>query len=784
MTNLDDDAAGLQNGASDGQQQPSRSEFDALLGRMQILEQQYQQHQSPPAVNSGERRISWSMNIDDSVSSPPSSSPDNEEGHDAINNDDNIPQSSQRQRRRRSSIMRFIMSPQIRTQNNTVNRSLSAPTTSLEQNARRITLEEVEQQHDKFELPASTYTFFITEPVFSLPFFVGLITYGVCLACLSLALKDELDSGTDDNPYGIAEVTRTVRIAQYLGIIVGVLIDEEIPTGLELIGKAFEQKEKRDHRVFPRSKIFFSSIMRISIGAMFLTNLFFVIVQESNVLEIFFDMVALEFVESIDDICFELCRRGFFSRRLKEASNQDFVLHCSPDARKLRRRFNRFIKLMFFSSMIVLTVGLSYIVHQQTQGAYGCRSLIASFGDGEWEDAWVMMNEKCSVDSDCNNVNQKCYSGDGHCYEKRLLIYSHFNGYYNHDGNVNERPRYVEMNKESGAPFKSTIPAELSYCEEIESWVLHHPRIRTSLDYEEANECDWLLRSEETEQFSIEEVSNDFWYLWRGRIEDEYRVNINCAECANDADCNYFGKCIHQPGLDQRCECFPGHFGVFCENVVPCNTIRSEKDSNITLNIVKDPDKDGDNIDFVNVYGRPMYATRMQGKPFGLMRDGYPGETEQYFEVEHPYNGSEIVAPHKHNNPDDYSDDDFFEIHNQSVAFQQLMKNYTFLLKYTGRRWYGQIVDPSLSADSFKEEEYHAFWMNSFSGLGQEDNSTLIISEITSSVSPASVDFFEMRRRNKVFETGIHDYDYSQYGVLIPLVEIAGAGFFHCNRPE
>jgi hypothetical protein len=86
------------------------------------------------------------------------------------------------------------------------------------------------------------------------------------------------------------------------------------------------------------------------------------------------------------------------------------------------------------------------------------------------------------------------------------------------------------MNKESGASFKSTIPAELSYCEEIESWVFRHPRIRTSLDYEEANECDWLLRSEQTEQFSIEEVSNDFWYLWRGRIEDEYRVNINCAE--------------------------------------------------------------------------------------------------------------------------------------------------------------------------------------------------------------------------------------------------------------
>lgn len=58
MTNLDldDDAADLQNGASDGQQQqqPSRSEFNALLGRMQILEQQCQQHQNQPAVNNGE----------------------------------------------------------------------------------------------------------------------------------------------------------------------------------------------------------------------------------------------------------------------------------------------------------------------------------------------------------------------------------------------------------------------------------------------------------------------------------------------------------------------------------------------------------------------------------------------------------------------------------------------------------------------------------------------------------------------------------------------------------
>jgi hypothetical protein len=41
-----------------------------------------------------------------------------------------------------------------------------------------------------------------------------------------------------------------------------------------------------------------------------------------------------------------------------------------------------------------------------------------------------------------------------------------------------------------------------------------------------------------------------------------------------------------------------------------------------------------------------------------------------------------------------------------------------------------------------------------------------------------------MRRRNKAFEGGIFDYDYGPYGVMIPLVEQAGAGFFHCNKPN
>jgi hypothetical protein len=313
--------------------------------------------------------------------------------------------------------------------------------------------------------------------------------------------------------------------------------DDEIPTGLELIGKALEQKSEGDN-VFPRNKIFFSSILRISIGAMFLTCLFFVVIQESNVLDIFFDMVALEFVESIDDVIFNLCRRGFFSRRMKVAANQENVLHCSSShgARRIRKWSKRFIRGMYFLTAIVLLSCLTYITIEQTRGAYGCRSLLVNLGDGLWENAWVQLDKQCSVDADCNNSNQRCYreKKEAFCYENRLLIYSHFNGYYNHVGMKGERPSYEEMNKESGDPFKTTEPAEIMYCREIESWVFRHPKIRSSLDIGEEHECNWLLRSDETDDFDLVELSTtENWFLWKGEIKQDYKIKVRCAEVSN-----------------------------------------------------------------------------------------------------------------------------------------------------------------------------------------------------------------------------------------------------------
>ena len=226
-------------------EQPWRSEFNALLDRMETLEQQCQQ-QHGGASN----RVTFCDEIHGNIDDPTSAAKE-EPKTNIANGTNNL---------RRHSLVRLLMP----RQNNRAQRSFSAPETTLSKSALQyniqesvVGLEEVEATYDNFHLPDSSYTFLITEPILSAPFAVGLIAYAIVsgiihafwhvytrriyvfvvsqlvyflsslhqsLACLALALQNELDNGSDDNPYAIAEVTSTVRIVQYLGCIIGVLM--------------------------------------------------------------------------------------------------------------------------------------------------------------------------------------------------------------------------------------------------------------------------------------------------------------------------------------------------------------------------------------------------------------------------------------------------------------------------------------------------------------------------------------------------------------------------------
>lgn len=107
------------------------------------------------------------------------------------------------------------------------------------------------------------------------------------------------------------------------------------------------------------------------------------------------------------------------------ATNNTHHIQCSTrnEDRQTRKWFKRLVRFVYFINIVTGFGVLTYVTLKQRQGAYRCNSVLVEFGDAVWEQA---------------NVGG----------EDRLLIYSHFNGIYEEEGRFNNRPRYVERNKE------------------------------------------------------------------------------------------------------------------------------------------------------------------------------------------------------------------------------------------------------------------------------------------------------------------------------------------------
>lgn len=115
---------------------------------------------------------------------------------------------------------------------------------------------------------------------------------------------------------------------------------------------------------------------------------------------------------------------------------------------KFAKWAKRFVRSVYFANGLIMLAALTYLTVEQNDGSFRCNSISIHIADDVWEEAYIKLD-------------------DG-TYEKRLLIYSHFNGIYAENGTHDGRPKYTEQNKEDGQSFRHTIGAEIIYCEEIE----------------------------------------------------------------------------------------------------------------------------------------------------------------------------------------------------------------------------------------------------------------------------------------------------------------------------
>lgn len=93
-------------------------------------------------------------------------------------------------------------------------------------------------------------------------------------------------------------------------------MEEEIPTALHLLKRISKQHLQSK---FPTScywRFVASSLLRFSLGYLFLGNVLLILIQANNVLEIFYDVLALQFLQQLDDIAFTVSKFEVLGKRM------------------------------------------------------------------------------------------------------------------------------------------------------------------------------------------------------------------------------------------------------------------------------------------------------------------------------------------------------------------------------------------------------------------------------------------------------------------------------------
>lgn len=110
--------------------------------------------------------------------------------------------------------------------------------------------------------------------------------------------------------------------------------------------------------------------------------MFLVIAQGAGVLDIFYDCLALQFLQVIDNIAFGIARIGSFGKRLKLACNKKlFEVEFEKPPFASRRRMSLLVKILYILNLTAMFAGMIYVSILQGSGALNCPSIGVTFPD-------------------------------------------------------------------------------------------------------------------------------------------------------------------------------------------------------------------------------------------------------------------------------------------------------------------------------------------------------------------------------------------------------------------
>ena len=77
----------------------------------------------------------------------------------------------------------------------------------------------------------------------------------------------------------------------------------------------------------PNSKFYFAFTLQLAIGILFLLAIFILIVQSTEVVGMFLNYAALQFITEVDDIAFKLAALGYVGKSMKKENIDQQMTH-------------------------------------------------------------------------------------------------------------------------------------------------------------------------------------------------------------------------------------------------------------------------------------------------------------------------------------------------------------------------------------------------------------------------------------------------------------------------
>ena len=467
-------------------------------------------------------------------------------------------------------------------------------TTMLETSDGKKVLDEEEDSgdadsDDDLELPDDVYSMLFVANWKSVAFWFAILVFAIQLTILGLVgvdLTKDAPGDDNENKLNVPPIVETpVAIAQGIALMIAVLNQDDITLTLILVAvglsSPFRQVLPSLQAKFPggatQVQFWLANFLRILEGLVVVFVSFIFIVQADNVLDIFLNFAAIEFVAELDNLCYRLASEGWFGERLKLVAKK--IGGETLPAKKEEMKWARHVNLILLLALLTASyAGWGVVRHRQDNGYYlkqdTCSTLDISFGD----EVYSLSSNVEFVKNTAGGVegSQRTIDPEFDFAAPPELHYAYFSGKYEADfknraGVGGERPVYYEASEEVGDNHDDTTLGMFYFCETENAWVFS---IRAFVDanaveQETVDRCThgWLMRSPITDAATLDEVPTTGWRIWTGILDVAEDFSISCIECKTNLDCGGQNRGTCE---DSTCQCEDPYDGDFCTEDKAC----------------------------------------------------------------------------------------------------------------------------------------------------------------------------------------------------------------------